>query len=128
MYTVLLFLRMIKKYNYYQGMDAYFRELAKVFIELKEDGFSLPSETFQELLNSEFRISSEENHTYIKDMNFRYKKVIKSFTFLRMIIQQYQLDMDYQEILNSFLVVKRKRYRKSWSIDKHLLNLKKWKS
>ena len=83
MYTVLHFLKMIKKYNFYQGMDAYFRELAKVFIELKEDGINLPAETYQEILNSEFRIIPTESKTYIQSMDFRFKKVITlNFNFL----------------------------------------------
>lgn len=51
MNAIFLYLKIIKKYNFYQGMDVYFRELAKVFIEMKEEGLSHPAETFQQILN-----------------------------------------------------------------------------
>lgn len=66
---------MIKKYNFYQGIDVYFRELAKVFIEMKEEGLSHPADTFQQILNSEFSISPSESSTYVQNMDFRFKKV-----------------------------------------------------
>lgn len=75
MNAIFLYLKIIKKYNFYQGMDVYFRELAKVFIEMKEEGLSHPAETFQQILNWEFSINPTENKAYVQEMDFRFKKV-----------------------------------------------------
>lgn len=69
---------MMKKYNYLHGMDKYFKELAKVFLELKQEGITYPAESYQCLLNSRFFISDQPS-TYVDSLNVI--KVMEMLTF-----------------------------------------------
>ncbi|CAI2365840.1 unnamed protein product [Moneuplotes crassus] len=64
MATKIVFLNMIKKYNFFQGIDILFRELAKVLIELKEEGISEPAQNYENLLNSTFFVSQDKDKTF----------------------------------------------------------------
>lgn len=68
---------MMKKYNYFQSMDGHFRELAKVFIELKQEGIAYPAENYQRTLNSHFYLQNDMPKTYLDAMEFGYKKVLE---------------------------------------------------
>lgn len=70
-----MYLHIMKKYNYFHGMDTYFRELAKVFIELKQEGITYPAENLHKLLNSDFYVTSSTPQTFVEATNFGYKKV-----------------------------------------------------
>ena len=75
MYTSFLYLYMIKNYNFFSGIDKYFKELAKVFLELKSTGLKYPSENYQELLNRQFFLKNDQDSTYFENMDFEYKNV-----------------------------------------------------
>lgn len=75
MHTVLLFLHMIKKYNYFQGADRYFRELAKVFLELKQEGNRFPADNYQNILNSTFYVEDNKSSSYVESMGFKYEQL-----------------------------------------------------
>ena len=79
MYANFLFLHMMRKYNFYQCLDKYFRELATVFLELKENGYNYPAESLQEILNSEFYVESNQPNTYVDAEKFDYQKVNKFY-------------------------------------------------
>ena len=79
MYSSFLFLHMMEKYNYFQGIDKYFRELGKVFLELKNEGVNYPANNYQNLLNSEFYIETQKPKTYVENMSFDYEKVSNIF-------------------------------------------------
>jgi len=60
----LLFLDMMKSYNFFQVMDVVFRELAKVLLELKQEGIPQPSEAYHSLLNSTFFVNQQKEPTF----------------------------------------------------------------
>lgn len=60
MATKIVFLNLVKKYNFFQGIDVVFRELAKVLIELRQEGVTEPAQNYQDLLNSNFFVSKQK--------------------------------------------------------------------
>lgn len=75
MYPAFMYLSLMKNYNYFGGIDKYFKELGKVFLELDAAGIPFPADNYQQLLNRHFYISENPNMTYIESMNFAYKTV-----------------------------------------------------
>ena len=55
---------MMKEYNFFQGIDILFRELAKVLIELRNEGITEPAQNFENLLNSTFFVSKEKEQDF----------------------------------------------------------------
>lgn len=81
MYTTFMYIHMVKTYNFFGSTDKYFKELAKVFLELAESGTSYPAEAYQKMLNQSFFVTSE-NDGYVQNMKFDHQKVcyFTSFT------------------------------------------------
>lgn len=66
---------MLKKYNFFQTLDGYFRELAKVFLEIKKEGDASFADRYERVLNSTFYLTSSTPKTYFESMDFTYKNV-----------------------------------------------------
>lgn len=59
-----MFLHIVKKYNFFQATDVFFRELGKVLLELKNDGLIHPANSYQDVLNSTFFIKDKQQHKF----------------------------------------------------------------
>jgi hypothetical protein len=64
MYGKFLFLHMVKKYNFFQGVDVFFRELGKVLLELKNDGLVQPAGFYQDVLNTTFFVKETQKQEF----------------------------------------------------------------
>jgi hypothetical protein len=75
MYESFMYLYMVKHYNYFGSVDKYFKELAKVFLELKSGGVPYPADNYQNLLNRHFFVKGEGSQNYVDNMQFAHQKV-----------------------------------------------------
>lgn len=72
-YASFLYMRIMKRYNAFHSLDDYFRELAKVFLEIKNEGNPKFADNYQRILNSNFYVDPVSSQSHVDAMQFGFQ-------------------------------------------------------